>query len=279
MSRRHSSLSLCCSSLVLAWAALGCGSSTDSGAGGSTTSSTTTSSTTTSTTTEEVPLACTAGAWGGASLVVEQTTYGCLSTPNADVEFDAVVAAAGAASLGLDLCAPGTGCTSQPANVGVSVLGGGLSLAAVPVGAFVHVHYSQGPNGASGLCSHGITVRNLPSFGGAENPISTGSFLWLKLGYGVDLAATSGPDFGVSKSPVDCGGGYSVDTYHFYDPEEPTNAVDIPVGQTGTLTVHRTGGDQIWKMGNLVAGCGASGKLCAGELFPGAHWITQAPAP
>lgn len=101
-------------------------------------------------------------------------------------------------SFQFDLCPPNANCMANIASVTYD--GPGLHLQ-IPQGTFVHVKYELAPTWGS--CTERLTVMNVPTWGGLENPVTTQSVVWLASNEGLVEAAPE-VGFKVSAVPLGC---------------------------------------------------------------------------
>lgn len=96
-----------------------------------------------------------------------------------------------------DACPPNADCMASIASVTYDAPGLHLQI---PQGTFVHVKYELAPTWGS--CTERLTVMNIPTWGGLENPVTTQSMVWLASNEGLVEAA---PEVGFKVNAVRLG--------------------------------------------------------------------------
>lgn len=126
-----------------------------------------------------------------------------------------VVISASNGTFTIDSCPPNSDCAGQ-----FSTLTLGLSgfIPSLPVGAFVEVRVLEVANAFS--CSDTLMVRNLPTWDGVANPVSSGDVMWLAASNSVNAFADA--PYQIEAVPLGCfpdpGGGCGagpMDDYFF----------------------------------------------------------------
>ncbi|MBE7478931.1 MAG: hypothetical protein HS104_02920 [Polyangiaceae bacterium] len=162
--------------------------------------------------------------------------------------------------LTLDECAPGASCS--PTLRELTITAYQLDFVA-PVGAFVEAHFVIGPTGGYMNPPLTLGIRNVPSWGGTDNPVATTSHWYLLLADGV-LANPDAP-FEVTATPVACWGGAQVELAFGAPGQAP-----IPVAVNQVVSLELAG--QKWNASVVRA----HQPACCDYPAPYAWWFESA---
>ncbi len=146
-------------------------------------------------------------------------------------------------SIVINSCLPGTGCEPTGAILSVSTDDEHPPLPlAIPDGTFVQLTLqSKRSGGIWSMCKSRILIRNLPTWGGAPNPTSGGSFFWMAEHFSYNEEAYSWPDdpFLVERELACDPSGATAPYYawRFSSPDSPGSEVVAYMGETATWSV------------------------------------------